>query len=199
MYQISYYSNKVKNTQNGVIFVQGDLSNQDYNDFLTWQKLQEEIGFLPYFPEEFIEVETKSVLSQQRYILGKIAFRALAYAMNRTPDDDLPYFEIAYRTKYAMCKGTKPDTYNSILQESLLEGYDTVELYKADVISKFEAGEQFRDNIIQLSEVVRKVIFKDMDQNQDFEKARQRLNIIDQIDNTQAADVIGLFQSAISL
>lgn len=197
MYQLSLYSYKVKNTDTGEIFQQNNGSPADiiYNE---WLNLGNNPEFLQYFADELAEIETANVMMQLRDVLGVISRQALLISMNRNEQEDLAYFEVAYRTKYALCKGYRTDPENTIFQESLLEGYATVELFKTDVISKFEAGEQLRDTIIQLTEVTRKAIFKDIENN-DFVKPIQRIQILYQITTVNATTVIPLIQSAIAL
>lgn len=197
MYQLSRYSYRVKNTDTGEVFPQNDGSPADII-FNEWLNIGNQLEVLQYFPEEAVEIETANVMLQLRDVLGTISKQALFISMNRKELEDLDYYEVAYRTKYALCKGYRTDPENTIFQESLLEGYATVELFKADVISKFEAGEQLRDTIIQLTEVTRKAIFKDIENN-DFVKPIQRIQILQQITGATSVTVIPLIQSAIAL
>lgn len=198
MYQFSRYSYRLKNLLTGEIIVPDD-SNPSFLEFQQWTLLGNQPEIAECFEEEFHEMQTKRVLYELNQVLTSIVSRSLSLAMNKKMSEELPYFEAAYRIKYALCKGHRTDPYNTILQESELEGYSNVEDFKADVILKFEAGEQLRDSIIQMTEVVRKAMMRDMELYQDFDKARQRMEIISGIIELNVQQAISVLQSAINL
>jgi len=134
-----------------------------------------------------------------RRVLNKILLYSRALAMGKSIDDDLEYFEKAYTNKYEMCKGLKPDFFNTLYLEATSEGFASVQEYKAFVIGRYEAGKGFYDTALQLSEVMRKLVINDCTNNE-IDKAMQRLNLVDELPTTITVEQVSIvFNQVISL
>ena len=119
--------------------------------------------------------------------------------MGKSIDDDLEYFEKAYTNKYEMCKGLKPDSYNTLQIESVAEGFATLQEYKDYVIEKYELGKGFYDTALQLSEVMRKLVINDCTNNE-INKAMQRLTLVDELPTTiTVAQVSEVFNQVMAI
>jgi hypothetical protein len=134
-------------------------------------------------------IEEKDELLKR--VLNKILLYSRALAMGKSIDDDLEYFEKAYTNKYEMCKGLKPDSFNTLYLEATSEGFASVQEYKDYVIERYEAGKGFYDTALQLSEVMRKLVITDCDNNQ-IEKAIQRLKLVDELPTTITVEQVSI-------
>lgn len=196
MYKISKYSGKIQ--VGNMIFLQ-DKNEALYHEYLQWLQNDGTPEIVDYFDDEFKEIQLLKIFTLQKIVLDKIKRYSLALAMGKSINDDLEYFEKAYTTKYEMCKGIKVDPYNSILIESQLEGFSTKQEYVEIVILKFEQGLMFRDIALQMSEVLRKLMFNDIS-ILDYSKAMARLEIVNQLNsNITAGEVSGVFQQVLNL
>ncbi|MEB3408610.1 hypothetical protein [Flavobacterium psychrophilum] len=168
----------------------------------VWNGTQWDEGITSQEIEDFEKAKVAPLLSK---VLGKIKRYSLALAMGKSVNDDLDYFEMAYINKYKMANSLlayylnnnlpNPDPYQTLLAESKIEGYATLNEYLNDVVAKFEKGSKFRDIALQMSEVLRKLVAKDT-----TEKALQRLNIVDSLqDNVRASDIRGIFEQVLNL
>lgn len=135
--------------------------------------------------------ETLNYLSD---MISKINRYITAMAMGKSVHDDLDYYELAYTTKYNLCKAFKvnpnADPYNTLATEAQLEGVAKVNDYVYFVIAKFEQGKTFRDRGVQLIECLRKRIYADLASN-NFDVANQRLKIIDDLPADVKAEQVG--------
>jgi hypothetical protein len=158
---------------------------------------------------ELQEIEFAKIAPLQKIVLDKIKRYSLALAMGKSINDDLEYFEKAYRNKYKMAKAMlaylldntlpNPDPYNTLLTESVLEGYATLIDYLNDIVLKFDNGSQFMEIALQMSEVLRKLIMNDITAL-DYTKAIDRLEIVNQLESDiTAGEVNGIFQQVLNL
>ena len=151
---------------------------------------------LPTIEIVYIQNDVDALLKK---VLNKILLYSKALAMGKSIEDDLAYFEEAYTNKYNMCKGNSADPYNTLYYESLAEGFATLQEYKDYVIMRFEAGKNFYDTALQMSEVMRKLIIVDCSMN-NLNKAIQRLKLVDDLPTTITAQQVSVvFNQVINL
>lgn len=150
-------------------------------------------------PSEVIEIKNERYDYLLLVVFNKVREYARALAMGKSIDDDLDYYELAYTNKYNMCKGLIPDPNNTIATEASLEGYPSTQAYKDYVIVAYDAGKMFRNQAIQMLEVVRKRVILDKD-NDDIDTALTRLTMIDNLPkDIKVEDVDGVFTNIMTV
>ena len=165
-----------------------DESNSVYTHIIT-DKPQEEIA----------QIKNKKYNDLLNIVFIKVKLYARALAMNKSIDEDLDYFEFAYTNKYNMCMGLIPDPNNTLESEAILEGYNSVAEYKSYVIMAYEQGKYFRDQSIQMLEVIRKRVILDKEQDK-IDNALIRLTMIDNLPfDVEISDIAGVFTDVMSV
>lgn len=153
---------------------------------------------------EEINFEKIKILTELKpKIFSKIKRYALALAMGKSVDDDLEYYETAYRQKYQRAKdflsGAFSDALGTFQTESILEGFETPTTYANYIITAFEKGENFQKVAYDMSEVLRKLLLKD-EAEMNYDKAIARCTIIDELpDTVQATQIGAIFNQVLSL
>lgn len=99
--------------------------------------------------------------------------------MGKTINDDLIYFETAYREKYNYCNNALQinEFTQAFINESNIEGYTNAQEYANYVIARFETGVNKRNDLLQRVETFRKKILTDVENN-NIVKACERLETV---------------------
>ena len=175
----------------------------------SYQKISEvkedDDGFFYY---EVIELNSSELLELQNQeysdtlnnlnaVVSSARLYAKAVAMNKTLQHDLDYFEDVYTSKYNMCQVT---TFDDLLDfERIAEGYDSLEVYKAYVIERFEEGQSFFEQVKAIMEVFRKIVLQHI-KNAEIDKANEKIQALNDLPiDLSPQDFSAHFESIIAL
>lgn len=143
MYEISNYSDKIRNTHTGDIF-QRDEREELYPAFLAWQKAENALIEVDFFEgEEDIKISVEW-LSKLQSVAASLRIKAKAAAIGKTGTQEYIFSQVElYELKYKVASGQIVNEYiDTLLENEAIEFGLSIDNFKFLIIYMYTTAKQ---------------------------------------------------------